>query len=295
MPKLRTLASALLLGGLLTVAGAPVASQAQAQAPSRGAGAPGSAGTEANLSPEANEIAVDEMLNGELDLDLEFTDHSGEAVRLGDYFDGERPVLLTLNYYRCPTLCSLQLNGLTRALERFAWTPGEQYRVVTVSIDPRETPKLAADKRATHLEALGRGDVDWSFLTGDALQIRMLAAQLGIGYAYDAEQDQYAHPAVLMFASPQGKIARYIYGLEYQPNDIKFALMEAAEGRVGSTVDRLILSCFHYDATLGKYGPFAMGIMRLGGAAMIIIVGIPLGFLWRRERRRRTRQPEARA
>src|SRR5690606_174438 len=121
----------------------------------------------------------------------------------------------------------------------------------------------------------------------DALQIRMLAAQLGIGYAYDGEQDQYAHPAVLMFISPDGKIARYLYGLEYNTKDIKFALMEAAEGRVGSPVDKLILSCFHYDASIGEYGPFAMGIMRLGGAGMVLIVGIPLAIVWRRERRRR--------
>jgi protein SCO1/2 len=202
-----------------------------------------------------------------------------------------------LNYYRCPTLCSLQLNGLTRTLKQFEWTPGDQYRIVTVSIDPREDTEVAAAKRASHLEALGRGqDVDWNFLTGDALQVHMLAAQLGVGYAYDAEQDQYAHPAVLMFASPDGKVARYLYGLEYNPGDVKFALMEAAEGRVGSPVDKLILSCFHYDATLGKYGPFAMGIMRLGGVFMILIVGIPLVFAWRRERRRRgDRELEARA
>jgi protein SCO1/2 len=123
----------------------------------------------------------------------------------------------------------------------------------------------------------------------------MLAAQLGIGYAYDAQQDQYAHPAVLMFVSPEGKVARYLYGLEYAPNDVKFALMEAAEGRVGSPVDKLILSCFHYDATLGEYGPFAMGIMRLGGATMVLIVGIPLILVWRRERRQRFSQLEARA
>lgn len=239
------------------------------------------------LSPEANEIAVDEMLGGYLDMNLEFVDQQGAKVRLGDYFDGERPVLVTLNYFRCPTLCNLQLNGLTRTLESFAWTPGEQYRIVTVSIDPREDAELAGNKRSTHIEALGRGEVDWNFLTGDALQIRMLAAQLGIGYAYDAEQDQYAHPAALMFISPDGKVARYLYGLEYNASDVKFALMEAAEGRVGTTVDKIILSCFHYDASLGEYGPFAMGMMRLGGAFMVLIVGIPLAIVWRRERRRR--------
>jgi protein SCO1/2 len=293
-PTLRRKLGRLLMSGVL-LGGALVCDAALAGVPQRDGPALGDARKNKLMSPEANEVAVDEMLGGELDMDLRFVDHLGNEVRLGDYFDGDRPVLITLNYYRCPTLCNLQLNSLTRTLEGFAetrdWQPGEQYRIVTVSIDPREGPELAAKKRATHLEALGvdpdQSDYDWNFLTGDALQVRMLAASLGVGYAYDAEQDQYAHPAVLMFASPDGKVARYLYGLEYQPTDVKFALMEAAEGRVGSPVDKLILSCFHYDASLGEYGPFAMGIMRLGGAAMILIVGIPMAFVWRRERRRR--------
>lgn len=294
MSRTRTFAK-LALFGALTVGLTTLGATAHAQRPGE-TGQQLNAPTNRNLSPEANEVRVDEMLGGYLDMDLEFTDHDGETVKLGDYFDGERPVLITLNYYRCPTLCSLQLNGLTRTLDAFEWTPGDEYRIVTVSIDPREGTEVAAAKRKTHLDELGKGDIDWNFLTGDALQIHMLAAQLGIGYAYDAEQDQYAHPAVLMFVSPKGKVARYLYGLEYNPNDVKFALMEAAEGRVGSPVDKLILSCFHYDATLGRYGPFAMGIMRLGGAFMVLIVGIPLAFVWRRERRRRrSLELEARA
>ncbi len=263
----------------------------------RAQGEAGSEGGELMLAPAATEIDVDELLGAELELSLGFTDHDGNSVRLGDYFDGERPVLITLNYYRCKTLCNLQLNSLTDTLKTFDWVPGDQYRIVTVSIDPRESVELAHDKRAAHLEALDKGDdVDWNFLVGDALQVRILAAQLGVGYAYDAEQDQYAHPAVLMFVSPDGKLARYLYGLTYTASDVKFALMEAAEGRVGSTMDKLILSCFHYDASLGKYGPFAMGIMRLGGVLMIIIVGIPLAFAWRRERRVRLHfEQEARA
>ena len=290
----RRLITLLLAGGLATFT-AGVAVDAQAQSPRQDGPQLGDARKGRLLSPEANEIAVDEMLGGYVDMDLDFVDHEGNEVKLGDYFDGERPVLITLNYYRCPTLCNLQLNGLTRALKEFEWAPGEQYRIVTLSIDPREDTEIAAKKRNTHLEALDRGEVDWNFLTGEALQIHMLAAQLGIGYAYDAEQDQYAHPAVLMFVSPEGKVARYIYGLEYQPADLKFALIEAADGRVGSPVDKIILSCFHYDASLGEYGPFAMGIMRLGGVLMILIVGIPLIFVWRRERHRRISQTEARS
>lgn len=246
------------------------------------------------LSPEANEIDVDEQLGEMLETNLHFKDHSGADVTLSDYFDGERPVLLTMNYYRCPVLCNIQLNGLTEALASMDWKPGdEHFRVVTVSIDPREDPQLAAQKRATHLEALGKGnDVDWAFLTGDAAQIHLLAAQLGIGYAYDKEQDQYAHPPVIMFMSPDGKIARYVYGLMYEPRDLKFGIIEAAEGRVGSPMDKLILSCFHYDASIGKYGPFAFGVMRIGGVLTVIGLGFFVGVWWRRDRLRSQRDKQ---
>jgi protein SCO1/2 len=245
-------------------------------------------------SPEANEIDVDEQLGEPLELSLTFKDQNGADVTLADYVDGERPVLLTMNYYRCPVLCNIQLNGLTEALGRMDWTPGDaNFRVVTVSIDPREGPELAAQKRASHLEALGKGDdVDWAFLTGDAAQIRLLAAQVGIGYAYDSEQDQYAHPPVVMFLSPDGKIMRYVYGLVYEPRDLKFGLIEAGQGRVGSTVDKLILSCFHYDSSIGKYGPFAFGIMRIGGLLTVIGIGIFLAVSWRHDRRRADRDKQ---
>jgi protein SCO1/2 len=245
-------------------------------------------------SPEANEIDVDEQLDEPLEQSLTFKDHTGADVTLGDYIDGERPVLLTLNYYRCPVLCNIQLNGLTEAMSHMDWTPGdENFRVVTVSIDPREKPDLATEKRASHLEALGKGDdVDWAFLTGDAANIRLLAAQVGIGYAYDAEQDQYAHPPVIVFLSPDGKIMRYVYGLVYEPRDLKFGLIEAGQGRVGSTVDKVIFSCFHYDASIGKYGPFAFGVMRIGGLLTVIGIGIFLGVWWRHDRRRADREKQ---
>ncbi len=248
---------------------------------------PSRSATAQPLAPAMHAVDVDEHLGNLLERSLQFTDHTGKAVTLGDYFDGKRPVLLTMNYFRCPVLCNVQLNELTEALRLFDWTPGdEHFRVVTVSIDPREQTELAGTKRANHLQALGRGDaVDWAFLTGDALNIRLLAAQLGIQYAYDPEQDQYAHPAVIVFASPEGKIARYIYGLSYASNDLKFGLIEASEGRVGTTLDRFILSCFHYDATLGRYGPFAFGLMRIAGALTVLLIGIALLFYWRRERR----------
>ena len=270
--------------GLLTF-GTGGSARADGDGPQRG-------GLEQPLAPAMHSVDVDEHLGNDIDASLAFVDHTGKAVKLGDFFDGKRPVLLTMNYFRCPVLCNVQLNELTEALRVFDWTPGdEHFRIVTVSIDPREQPILASSKRNSHLKALGRGDdVDWAFLTGDALSIRLLAAQLGIQYAYDPEQDQYAHPAVVVFASPEGKIVRYIYGLSYKQNDLKFGLIEASEGRVGSTLDRIILSCFHYDATLGRYGPFAFGLMRVAGALTVLLIGTAVLFYRRQERRQERRQ-----
>jgi protein SCO1/2 len=251
------------------------------------------AGAVERLPRQLEGITIAEKLGRRAALDARFTDHRGRAVRLRDYLDGERPVLLTLNYYRCTTLCSVQLNILTRALRGLEWTPGENFRIVTVSIDHRERPPLAAGKRRSYLEQLGRGQqVDWSFLVGAKDQIRALARSVGFGYRYDPEQDQWAHPAAAIFLSPDGKIVRYLYGLEYRSRDLKFAIMEAAEGKVGSVVDRVILSCFHYDATAGRYGPFAFGIMRLGGVITLLLLGGLLAVLWRRERRRRRDRAE---
>lgn len=256
---------------------------------------PGDVAPNINLAPASYSVDVEEHLGNMLDLGVPFIDHTGKQVALGEFFDGKRPVLLTLNYFRCPVMCNVQLNNLTDTLHDFEWTPGdEHFRVVTVSIDPRETAELADAKRKTHLDALGRGqDVDWQFLTvkdGNALSIRLLAAQLGISYAYDPEQDQYAHPGVAVFVSPEGKIARYVYGLSFVGSDIKFGLLEAAEGRVGTTLDRFILSCFHYDASLGRYGLFAFGLLRLAGATTVLLIGTALLIYWRRERRTNRRE-----
>lgn len=240
------------------------------------------------LSPEMRAIEVDEHKGAMLDPGLAFVDQDGHEVKLGDYLDGETPVLVTLNYYRCRVVCSVQLNGLADALGELDWTPGDgNFRIVTVSIDPNETPADARKKRDTILAALGKGDdVDWQFLTGTSVQIRALSEQLGISYAYDAEQDQFAHPAVAMFLSPKGKIAQYLYGLTFIPRDVKFALIEASEGKVGTPMEQLYLSCFAYDPTIGRYGPFAFGMVRLGGVLTVLILGGFLLVLWRRDRRR---------
>lgn len=246
---------------------------------------------EEQLPAELEGITVSERLGEYVDGQLAFTDHEGRNVRLADYFDGTRPVLLTLNYYRCTTLCDIQLNQLKTGLRELGWEPGGDYRIVTVSIDHRESPALARGKRATYLEALGMGEVDWSFLVGSERNVKAVAESVGFGFRYDGETDQYAHPAAVMFLSPDGKVARYLYGLEYSAWDLRFALLEAAEGRVGSVTDRVILSCFHYDPSTKRYGPFAFGIMRMGGALTVVLLGGFLLMMWRRERdRRRVRE-----
>jgi len=240
------------------------------------------------LSPEMRAIEVDEVRGRMLEGGLTFKDHHGQTVRLSDFVDGERPVLLTLNYFRCRVVCSVQLSGLGAALGELDWTAGdENFRMVTVSIDPSETPEDAAKKRATVLKHLGRGeDVDWQFLTGNALTIKTLAAQLGIRYAYDAEQDQYAHPAVAMFLAPDGRIMQYLYGLTFAARDLKLALLEAGQGKVGTPMEKLYQSCFSYDPHVGRYGPFAFGIMRLGAALTILLVATTIVTLWRFDRRK---------
>ncbi len=240
------------------------------------------------LPRELEGVGVQEHLGAAVDLNLTFTNSDGTPVPLRALFRDHKPVLLTLNYYECPMLCGLQLKALVTALRALDWTIGDEFRIVTVSINPNEGPALAAAKRRSVLESYDRGNVDWSFLTSDEPSVHKLAAQVGFGYRYDVEQKQYAHPTVLFALTPDGHIARYLYGLEFRPSDLKFSLMEASQGRTASTIDKVLLSCFHYDASVGRYAPYAMGIMRLAGVVTVLIVGAMLILFWRRERTRPT-------
>lgn len=228
---------------------------------------------------------VTERLGNNVDPELSFVDQDGKNVKFGDYLQDGKPILLTLNYYTCETLCSTQLNGLLQGLQELDWTAGEEFRIVTVSIDPSEGPDVASGKRLSYLEELGRGpEVEWHFLTGTESNVQALAESIGYGYAYDENSGQWAHPAVLTFLAPQGFVARYLYGIIYPPRDLKFALMEASEGRVGSPVDKLVLSCFRYDDSTGEYTPAALGVMRLGGIATLLAMGGLGAVMWRREK-----------
>ena len=232
-----------------------------------------------------SEVGIDQRLNEQVPLDLPFRDEQGAEVRLGDYF-GERPVILALAYYECPMLCTLVLNGLVKALKVLTFDPGREFEIVTVSIDPSETPALAAAKKATHLKEYDRpgAAAGWHFLTGDAPAIEQLARAVGFRYRYVPEQQQYAHAAGIMVLTPDGRLARYFYGAEYSPRDLRFGLIDAAQHKIGTLADQLLLFCFHYNPTTGKYGAFAMGSMRAAGILTVLALGTFIVVMLRRER-----------
>ena len=241
------------------------------------------------VPPQLEEVGIEEHLDAKIPMNLEFRDEYGAVVTLGDYFDGEKPVILTLNYYKCPMLCGLQLNGLLDGLMELDWTPGQEFEMVTVSINPLETPALATEKKQNYMKRYERPSAakGWHFLTGREPEIRQLASTLGFGYTFDRKTGEYAHAAAIFVSTPDGRIARYLYGIEYPPRRLRLALLEASAGEIGTTVDQLILYCFHYDPASRRYSPVAMNIMRLGGGATALVLGLSLGGYWLREARRR--------
>jgi protein SCO1/2 len=218
-----------------------------------------------------NEIGFDQNLGQKIPLDLEFRDETGAAVRLSDYF-GERPVVLSLVYYKCPMLCTISLNGLARALNVLAFVPGQEFEVLTVSFDPKETPDLAAAKKKVYLAQQEKPEAahGWHFLTGSQESVSALTKAVGFRYAWDEETKQWAHPAGLLVVSPQGVITHYLYGVEYSPRDLRLALVDSAEGRIGSPVDQVLLFCFQYDPSRGRYSASILNIVRLAGVATVL-------------------------
>jgi protein SCO1/2 len=231
------------------------------------------------------DVRIDQKLDGQVPLDLAFRDETGREVRLREYF-GSKPVVLSLVYYECPMLCNEVLNGLVRTLKALSFTPGKEFTVVTVSFDARETPALAAAKKRTYLNRYRRegADAGWHFLTGDQAAIDRLTEAVGFRYAFDAESNQFAHASAIMVVTPQGKLSHYFYGIEYAPRDLRLGLVEASAERIGSSVDQLLLYCYHYDPTTGKYGPVIMNIVRVAG--VVTVIGILALILALRRRRK---------
>jgi protein SCO1 len=249
-------------------------------------------GMPAGISPnELKKVSFDQNLGIQVPLDLPFRDETGRVVQLSRYFTG-RPVILALVYYQCPMLCVQALNGLVKSLKVLALEPGRDYTIVTVSFNPEETPAQAAAKKDEYIGRLKRaGAADaWHFLTGPEASIRLLTDAVGFHYVYDAETKQYAHPTGMIVLTPEGKTSKYVFGIDYGPRDIRLALVEASDHRVGTPADRLLLYCYHYDPATGKYGLVLMNVLRIGGVLTVALIGGFILLMWRREQRVRARQ-----
>jgi len=247
----------------------------------------------ANPSPPPNavsEVGIDQRLDEQIPLDLEFRDEQGNDVHLSDYF-GSRPVIVSLVYYRCPMLCTQVLNGMVETFKTLSFTAGKEFEVVTVSIDPAEGPELARDKKEQYVKEYGRAGVarGWHFLTGGPSSISRLAQAVGFRYVYDPASKQFVHGAGIMVATPKGRLARYLYGIEYGARDLRFALMEAAQNKIGSPVDRILLLCYHYDPSTGKYGVMVSNLLKAGGIFSVLLLGGYMLVNFRRDRLRAQR------
>jgi protein SCO1 len=232
-----------------------------------------------------SKIAIDQRIGHSLPLDAAFVDDHGKSVRLGDYF-GKRPVVLALVYYECPMLCTQVLNGLVSSLGTLNLTVGKEFDVVAVSFNPKEGPGLASQKKANYVERYGRTDSagGWHFLTGTQESIDRVTDAVGFRYELDKEIGQFAHGAAIEVITPKGTIAKYFYGIEYSPRDLRLGLVEAADERIGTVIDDLLLSCYHYDPASGKYGPTVLGMVRVGAVATILAFATFLTVSLRRER-----------
>ncbi|MCL5742511.1 MAG: SCO family protein [Acidobacteria bacterium] len=232
------------------------------------------------------EIGIDQKLNSQAPLNLPFRDETGRSVRLGDYF-GQRPVILSLVYYECPMLCTLVLNGLVQTMRELPFTAAKQFEVVTVSFNPHETPELAAAKKRTYLQDYTRPGAErgWHFLTGDEPSIAALTTAVGFRYKYDPATRQYGHATAIIVLTPEGRVSRYFYGIEYPEKDVRLALVEASHNRIGTPVDQLLLLCFHYDPATGKYGLAILNATRALGAATVLGLVFLMTILLRREGR----------
>jgi protein SCO1/2 len=235
------------------------------------------------------DIGIEQKLDEQIPLDIAFRDEEGQTVQLSRYFK-DKPVILALVYYQCPLLCHQVLGGLQSGLRPISFTAGQEFEVVAVSFDARETPGMAREKKTAYLAKYNREGASegWHFLTGDQASIDRLTESVGFKYVFDAETNQFAHAAGVMVATPQGKLARYFYGVEYAPKDLKFGLMEASQNRIGSPVDRVVMYCYHYDPATGKYGLVVMNVMRLAGVLTVLGI-VALFFILRRKERSRAR------
>ena len=239
---------------------------------------------QSDAPPQLKGVDVQEHLGELAALETAFTDSSGKPVQLRDVLPRTRPVLLTLVYYNCPLLCNLVINEQIRTMRELGLELGKDYEAVTVSIDPKDTPAQSHERRRKHLQSMGLPETaPWHFLTGTEENIHQLADTVGFKYAYDERTQQYVHPAVLMVLTPEGSISRYLYGTSFPAKDMKLALLEAAGGRVGTSFDRIVLTCFKYDTATRRYGFYIFGFLRIGALMVFGALATMLAYYWRRE------------
>ncbi|HEY1801093.1 MAG TPA: SCO family protein [Terriglobales bacterium] len=235
--------------------------------------------------PRLENVGIEQHLDAQVPADLSFRDETGKTVKLGDYF-GSKPLILNLVYYNCTMLCGEALAGLSSAMRLVKFDVGNQFDVITVSFDPRETPEMAAAKKKDYVKRYGRANAaaGWHFLTGQAASVDALTKAVGFQYQYDARTNQYAHATAIMVLTPQGRISRYFYGVDFPPKDLRMGLVEASQGKIGNAVDAILLYCYHYDPETGKYGAMVANILRLAAAGTILLLGGLILILWRLDR-----------
>ena len=250
---------------------------------------PGLADTSATKPTLPGNVAIAQHLDAQLPLDVMLRDESGRVVRLGDYFHRGRPVVLNFVYYNCPMLCPMVLEGMTSTLTELTFDAGKEFDIVTISIDPRDTPQQAAEKKEKYVKRYGRFGAasGWHFLTGPESAIRKITGAAGFQYAYDIASNQFAHGTVLLVTTADGRLSRYLFGFEYKARDLRLALVEASQGRIGGAAEQVLLLCFHYDPATGKYSRSAMNVVRAGGVATVAGLASFIFIMIRKERQQR--------
>lgn len=236
--------------------------------------------------PQLEGVGITEHIGTQIDLNLDFRDESGQLVKLRNVIDGSKPVLLGMVYYGCPNLCNFFMNGVTDVLKDLKWTPGNEFEVLMVSIDPSEGSKLASEKKENHLKAYGRMESrnGWHFLTGSEANIKTLAAQVGFGYKWDEASKQWAHTSAAIITTPYGQVSRYLYGIMFDSQTLRLSLFEAGKNKIGGLVDQIVLFCFKFDPTRNKYSFYAMNLMRVAAAFTVLILALFLIPYWKRNR-----------
>ena len=274
VPRKRHVAWFAALATMAALFAFPAVTAAQFQDPTQSIG----------VKPELlKQVGVDQKLNSQVPLNLTFRDETGRVVPLNNYFGHGRPVLLSLVYFTCPMLCTQVLNGVLTSVKAQTLNIGSDFDVLTVSIDPTDTPRLASAKHDLYTGIYNRpgGAQGWHFLTGEEPQIKALANAVGFRYAYDPDSRQYAHASVIMVLTPDGKVSRYFYGIEYPTRDLRLGLVEASQGKIGSPVDEILLFCYHYDPHIGKYGLVISHVLKLAGALTVLVIALGIFFLSR--------------